>query len=192
MTHPELIPIPRPAPSAHGRKDFELNVGRTELFEQDPEYWRSVHVEGSGGERQRQQQKDKEITEWTSKLKVADPRLRTHSKPVVANRSKLDRLEGILKDPPLKQSFRQLGLEEPPPSVLSKETYDDPAATYISRTYGKYEHTAPGTRSFQSGLKMDRSHVLDHLSNRKVDPVKASEKKGPKWVPTPQPQREQR
>jgi hypothetical protein len=87
---------------------------------QDPEYFKTVHMGGSGRAKEEEEDKLREHSLWKSKLVVVDPVMRT-TLPTRQKTSQVDRAKHILHDPPQKKGFKVAHLPPAPYSMFLGE-----------------------------------------------------------------------
>ncbi|GAX72591.1 hypothetical protein CEUSTIGMA_g47.t1 [Chlamydomonas eustigma] len=91
-------------------------------FGQDPEYFKTVHLGGTGRAKEEEEDKLKERSVWKSKLVVSDPVVRA-TLPTRHKTAQVDRSKHILHDPPKKKGFKAAHVPPAPYSMFLAEPH---------------------------------------------------------------------
>eukprot|EP00940_MAST-03C_sp_MAST-3C-sp2_P003535 g3535.t1 len=165
-----------------------------DVFEQDPKFWKSVHLCGEGLAKEREEAKANALHEWKEKVVVDNVRFLPHVTQRRTNQ--IDRYSGLLKSKPQKRSLRLLrriksdrgvykSYEPLPISSFNADPYADPGDFAKSLAKSDDRSKMIGEMAFTSVTSRSNGPLLPAIckakSHRSIRPLERGEMRGALW-----------
>ncbi|KAK9808931.1 hypothetical protein WJX72_006568 [[Myrmecia] bisecta] len=152
------------------------------LLGHDPEFFKSMHLVGSGLEQEKEDARRKQEQAWQEKVVVQD--INFHATlPVRSKPGQLDRVEPLLKDEPRKRAFQKTYMPPAPYSMFVEEMYTGARDASASAIHKTATDGLTSKQEFQRFISMNKSQVskpgfCQAWSHGRLDGKKRATRKG--------------